>query len=189
MVISESGAVVDDVLEPDAQEIVHLGRWGIDAPVARYEKVVYLPLKPICQAMGISAPTQIRRIREHRVMAKHLRRFSLASPSGGGKQSTACIADRILGFWLGTISVNHVRPELRDWLLEFQEELVEAAYTALKSHLQRTSTPAGDVAMRAQLLRLERNQADALAFYFALEQRINDIEEVIFRPGEEEDEK
>lgn len=173
------------VLRPDAQESAHLARWNIDILVAQYEGMIYLPLSPICQAMGLASNGQIRRIREHVVMSKHFRRFYLGKDGrGANAQATACISERILGFWLGTISVSHVREEVREFILEFQEELVVAAHVALKQYLQRAAPRFTDseAAMRAQLLRLERTQAEALAFYFAVEQRVSDIEAELFKP-------
>lgn len=172
------------ILRPDAQELAHLERWDIDLPVAQYQRDIYIPLAPLCQAMGIASNGQIRRIREHPVMAKHFRRFYL-SRDGAGKntQATACISERVIGFWLGTISVNQVRAELRDWLLEFQEALVDAAHLALKQHLQRTPlTPESVRSLVQQLARLDGAHADTVAFCLLLDQRIADIEQVLFQP-------
>lgn len=84
----------------------------------------YTPMKPIVEGMGMAWQTQHRKLSE---------RFNkgiteMVIPSAGGSQSMTCLALRKLNGWLQTINPNKVRPEIRDKVIQYQEECDDVLY-------------------------------------------------------------
>jgi P22_AR N-terminal domain len=88
-----------------------------------------MPVRALCLYLGIASQMQIKALRKSRSMSPYLRRFTLTSPSGGGRQAQWCLHIRALAFWLaGHIDAEQVRPELQEGLLEWQDTLIHAAH-------------------------------------------------------------
>ncbi len=49
-------------------------------------------------------------------------------PTKGGTQNMICLALRKLAAWLNTISPNKVKPEIRDKVIQYQEECDDVLY-------------------------------------------------------------
>ncbi len=157
--------------EPLAQETVALDRWQVSFPLALDSSgEMFIPLRALCGYLGIAPNMQLRRIKEHPVLARHLRNFALMTPTRG-KRPTWCISHLVIGFWLGTISVTHVREELRTGLFEFQSDLVAAAHRLLFGD---TPAPSWRI-MQATVAALQSLVAQ-------LEDRIGHVERITLDP-------
>lgn len=175
--MSENGELAE---VPDGEDEIGLPRWNLNLPVALSHGKVFIPLAAICAALQLDTNTQIRRIKRHRVLAKHLRMFRLKTVKG--MRPTQCISERVLGFWLGTIGVEHVRADLQDWLAEFQEDVIEAAGMILVAHLSGDAQAPEKLldAMRRHMLTLGGDQAAAWQFMKMLEKRLGHLEDEVF---------
>lgn len=97
---------------------------GTNLYVVNHNGEPYTPMKPIVEGMGMAWQTQHRKLTE---------RFSkgiteMVIPSAGGSQSMTCLALRKLNGWLQTISPNKVKPEIRDKVIQYQEECDDVLY-------------------------------------------------------------
>lgn len=84
----------------------------------------YVPMRPIVEGMGLAWQSQLEKLKK---------RFSkgvteIVIPSNGGDQSMICLALRKLAGWLHTISPNKVKPEIRDKVIQYQEECDDVLY-------------------------------------------------------------
>lgn len=81
-------------------------------------------MKPIVEGMGLAWQTQ------HRKLSDRFKKgiTEMVIPSVGGAQSMICLALRKLAAWLNTISPNKVRPEIRDRVIQYQEECDDVLY-------------------------------------------------------------
>lgn len=141
------------------------------------DRAAYVPFTFLCQTIGIVNPQAARqRVSEHAVLARMLIRLPVETP--GGRQLTWCLERRALGFWLGSINANRLRPDVRPRLLEFQEQLVDIADRLLNGEVEATPAQA-----LAEIHRIKGEQADALAWVFSLERRIGTLEHVVLRPA------
>lgn len=138
----------------------------------------WTPFTFLCVALGIVGVRQMReRTLEHAVLGAML--HQLPVETAGGRQLAWCLERRALGFWMGTINIKKLRPEVQSRLLEFQEQLVDLADRLLHGEVDVTPMQA-----LAEVNRLKGAQADALAFILAMERRIGGLEHVVFAPGE-----
>jgi P22_AR N-terminal domain len=121
----------DRVEEPSSQKLLIMEQWdNAQFPVACDDAgSIYLPVRALCLYLGIASQMQIKTLRKSRSMSRYLRRFTLSSPAGGGRQAQWCLHIRALAFWLaGHIDAGQVRPELQEGLLEWQDTLIQAAH-------------------------------------------------------------
>lgn len=166
--------------QPETESMLTLQQWHLDVPVAASGGMPYIPLKTLCGYLGISSDMQVKRIKQHDIMGRYLRRFMLQTK--GGKQATYCLALRVVGFWLGSISVSSVRSEIRPRLIEFQEDLIDAAQELLGDR-QQESREDELARIRAQLLTHEALISGVSRFTIAMESRLGRVEHMI-DPGD-----
>lgn len=97
---------------------------GANLYVVSHNNEPYTPMKPIVEGMGMDWAAQFTKLKQ---------RFSkgvaeIAIPSIGGKQAMTCLSLRKLNGWLQTISPNKVKPEIRDKVIQYQEECDDVLY-------------------------------------------------------------
>lgn len=157
-------------------ELVHVPVTGADDLIAmRDGDDVWVALKPMCDTLGISYPTQLRKLRS-RSWAGIAQR---ATPSGGGIQQTTVITSDTVPMWLVTIDENRVAPEAKAKLIAYQRE----ARAALDAYFnKRLSTPPLmnelDVLRAAidQIAAAQRDAAEAKALAQRTDDRLAAIE-------------
>lgn len=84
----------------------------------------YVPMKPIVEGMGLTWQSQFEKLKQR--FRKGI--TEIVIPSKGGEQSMLCLALRKLAGWLHTISPNKVKPEIRDKVIQYQEECDDVLY-------------------------------------------------------------
>lgn len=186
---SESDGEEQPAETPEAEEIMHLDRWNVDLPVAISKGVSYIPVRAICAPFGIAHQMQIKRLkRSGTALNKYVRTFKIKGASKRGARDTTCIAVKAIGFMLGSISVQHVREELREFIFDFQEDLIDAADAMLAARLgrgQNTLTPDVLRGILAQLVTHDGEMSNLWRFMKMLEGRVGNIEDIVIDPDED----
>jgi hypothetical protein len=100
---------------------------------------VAVPVRTICLALGLDVSNQADRLREHDVLSRGLRMVKV--PIEGRVRSVVAILHDYIPFWLGTITPNQVRDEVREKLVLYQLELKD-----LLAAVYGTTTPLTDTA-------------------------------------------
>lgn len=89
--------------------------------------VVYVALKPIVEAMGLSWGSQYNRVQRNKILSEGI--FMMKMPfAKGGPQQSLCLRLDLLHGWLFTIDAMRVRRELQERVLLFQRECYEVLY-------------------------------------------------------------
>lgn len=104
--------------------------------------VHHVALRPICDALGIDWEAQRLRIRRHPVLNETACVTKAVAADGKEREVVALPLDKLNG-WLFGVSVNRVKPELREKLISYQRECFEV----LAQHFmpaQRPHNPAID---------------------------------------------
>lgn len=83
---------------------------------------VFVAVAPICNRLGLDVTAQRRRVQRSENLYGGA---MMASPSGGGEQDMLCIPLNRLAFFLATIDVKRVKPELREGLIQYQREAAD----------------------------------------------------------------
>lgn len=98
--------------------------YGDSLYVVNHNGEPYVPMKPIVEGMGLDWKSQHKKISQR--FSKGM--VEITIPSAGGVQAMTCLALRKLAAWLQTISPNKVRPEIRDRVIQYQEECDDVLY-------------------------------------------------------------
>ena len=156
---------------------------------------VYIPVRPICELLGVDWNGQRRRINRDPVLSEEVQGVDVTS-TPGGKQTMLCLPlDYISGFLFG-INATRVKPDLKEKIIRYQREcykvlaeaFVDGRLTANDGVDDLIATDPDNAAVQAyqmalaitklarQQLAIEvhlRNQAEALAEH---EARLREIE-------------
>ncbi|HGN0261244.1 TPA: phage antirepressor N-terminal domain-containing protein [Proteus mirabilis] len=97
---------------------------GNNLYVVNYNGEPHVPMKPIVEGMGLDWKSQFSKIKSR--FSKGM--VEITIPTKGGDQSMICLALRKLAGWLHTISPNKVKPEIRDKVIQYQEECDDVLY-------------------------------------------------------------
>lgn len=84
---------------------------------------VAIPLRLLCERIGLDTDAQAERLRNHAVLAAGLRVVNVEL--GGRIRSVMAIIHTKLPFWLATISPEQVNDETRPKLIRYQTELAD----------------------------------------------------------------
>lgn len=80
----------------------------------------YVPMKPICNNLGLDWDGQRQRIKRQPTLNKGA--VVITVPSSGGDQEMLCLPLSMLNGWLFGVDVNRVKEGLRDKLIKYQTE-------------------------------------------------------------------
>ncbi|ASB03034.1 MULTISPECIES: phage antirepressor N-terminal domain-containing protein [Proteus] len=92
--------------------------------VVEHNNEPYVPMKPIIEGMGLNWASQFTKLKKR--FSKGI--VEIAIPSKGGEQSMICLQLRKLSAWMLTIYPNKVKSEIRDKVIQFQEECDDVLY-------------------------------------------------------------
>lgn len=111
-------------------------------------QMVYVPLKPICDFLGVDWDGQRQRIRRDPVLSEVVKGAVIttapsASGRGGGPQEMLCLPLEFLNGYLFGINANRVREDIRDRVIRYQREcyqVLAAAFLETSPSDNTTST-------------------------------------------------
>jgi len=147
--------------------------------VFRPEEGMAIPVRLVCERLGLDLANQSKRLRKHPVLRQGLRKDRV--PIGERMQEIVVILHKYIPFWLATIDPAQVDDQYRNALILYQTELVDVLATIYLRQSGQTATPqqrqivqlAEEIRM---LLAAQRDQEERLS---AAEERITVVEAVI----------
>src|SRR5215203_2662771 len=81
------------------------------------EEVIYVPLRPLCDYLGLSWAGQRERTLRHPVLTNAVQYVRITRTPSGGPQTTLCLPLDLLPGWLFGISAERVKSELREKII------------------------------------------------------------------------
>jgi hypothetical protein len=115
-----------------------------------------LPVRAVCQALGLDPRYQLQRLREHDVLVAGLREVRMSQ--GGKLHVVVAILSRYIPFWLATVTPGQVAEAMRPKLVRYQTELVDVLNRLYGEELAPARPASPDLAIAA----LERRIDDLL---------------------------
>ncbi|MGF7409343.1 phage antirepressor N-terminal domain-containing protein [Providencia alcalifaciens] len=97
---------------------------GTNLCIVNHDGNPYVPMKPIIEGMGLDWASQFTKLKKR--FSKGI--VEITIPSKGGQQSMTCLAMHKLTGWLYSIMPNKVKPEIRDKVIQYQEECDDVLY-------------------------------------------------------------
>ncbi len=138
---------------------------GVEIYAVKDEKGKDLvPIKPICQALGVNTPGQIQKIQSHRIYSSVVW-LSHTTGADGKQYEMLCIDAEFVYGWLMGINPDNVSDQVRDSLIKYQLECHHALYRYFHGRGQR----------QQDLLEAER---EAIARLSKLDERIKESDAI-----------
>src|SRR5690606_35850380 len=95
------------------------------------EDQIYVPLRPICDYLGLSYAGQRERVGRDPVLSENVHQIRISrSVEDGSDQEMVCLALKFLPGWLFGVSVNRVKEELREKIIRYQRESYDVLWEA-----------------------------------------------------------
>ncbi len=118
------------VIEPIEQRLVALAQAGDDEVLAARteDATIYVPVRPLCTALGLGWSPQLRKIRADEVLAEGTRQLRLQTR--GGPQVMLCMDLDAIPLWLAGIEPSRVREDLRERLKAYKRWVRKVVYDA-----------------------------------------------------------
>lgn len=98
---------------------------GVSLFVVNRNGEPFTPMKPIVEGMGMDWMGQFTKLKQR--FKSTIEEISIVAADGKSRPMI-CLALRKLNGWLQTISPNKVRPEIRDKVIQYQEECDDVLY-------------------------------------------------------------
>lgn len=97
------------------------------------EEQIYIPLRPMCDYLGLSYTGQRDRIRRDPVLSENIHQVRISrSLEEGSDQEMVCLALKFLPGWLFGVSVNRIKEELREKIVRYQREGYDVLWEAFQ---------------------------------------------------------
>lgn len=87
----------------------------------------FVPIKPICEALGINYATQLEKIKEDEILGAVVPLRGTTGSDGKTYQMT-CLPFELVFGWLFTINPKNVAPEAKDNVIRYRMECYHALY-------------------------------------------------------------
>jgi hypothetical protein len=105
------------------------------------ERRIYVPVRPICDYLGLSWSGQRERVMRDEVLAESVRfvRVTRTNPKGGDPELLCLPLDYLPG-WMFGVSANRVKPELKERITLYKRECYRRLWDAFKHEILPATT-------------------------------------------------
>ena len=97
-----------------------------------------VPIRPICEALGIAYPTQFQKIQEDEDLSSTIT-LRVTVGADGKQREMACLPVEFVFGWLFTINPKNVKPEAQSAVRRYRMECYRALYEHFTGCLLYTS--------------------------------------------------
>lgn len=124
---------------------------GVNIFAESTEQGIFIPIKPICEALGIDDSAQKQRIHRHYILSTTEVTLTSVAADGKAREMTCLPLEYVYG-WLFTIDANLVSESVRERVADYQRECYDALYAHFAGRARRAQEQAR---AEAELLRLK----------------------------------
>ena len=129
-------------------------------------QAVYVPIRPICDFLGVDWSSQRQRINRDAILSRHFVVVTTTKSGRGSPNMLALPLDYLNG-WMFGINANRVKTEIRDKLLRYQEEcyrVLAEAFLTRSPETAVTPTEASLLQVREMGLAIARMAEEQIEF-------------------------
>lgn len=130
---------------------------------------IYVPLRPICDYLGLAWAGQYQRINRDAVLSEAATSVTVTHTDVGRTMGTKtsdmiCLPLKYLNGWLFGVNVGRVKEELRERLIRYQKECYEVLAQAFQSPATRSDASATLMQVREMGLAIARMAEEQMEF-------------------------
>lgn len=122
---------------------------GVNIFAESTEQGIFIPIKPICEALGIDDSAQKQRIHRHYILSSTEVTLTSVAADGKAREMTCLPLEYVYG-WLFTIDANLVSEAVRERVADYQRECYDALYGHFAGRARRAEQHAR---LEAEMLR------------------------------------
>ncbi|MBD5273432.1 MAG: hypothetical protein HDS36_01000 [Bacteroides sp.] len=150
---------------------------GIEISTVEKDGEFYVPVKPICQAIGIDFSSQIARVKESPLIAPSMVIIATVGADNCTREMV-CLPEKLVYGWLASINPGKVSPEARENVIRYQKECYEILYIHFhqKAHRDETLT-AMEIRQRKVVEDLNRKKKDLASELRKAEMKLRKIQD------------
>lgn len=109
---------------------------GVEIVTVEQDGEVYIPIKPICTALGISDRPQREKMLQDEILAS-VGNVILSTGADGKQYEMFCLPIKYIYGWLFTIQPERVAPEAREKVIKYRRECYDVLYDHFSGGLRR----------------------------------------------------
>ena len=165
-----------------------------DALVAALVRVheqpeIYVPLRPICEYLGLNWSGQLQRLRRDEVLREALQFVCITHTNpAGGDPNVVCLPLEYLPGWLFGISTSRVRPDLQAKITQYRRECFRVLWQAFQATalaaLESRRSPSDAATSLTHIRDMGLAIAQMADQQLALEQRVSSTEDRLDRAAQ-----
>lgn len=110
---------------------------GIDIVTVEKDGDIYVPIKPICEAIGVAFERQYYKIQADDILASTVT-LTVMVAADGKEREMVCLPLRYVYGWLFTINPKKVAPEAREAVIRYRRECYDVLYEYFTGSMRRT---------------------------------------------------
>lgn len=111
---------------------------GIDIVTVEKDGEIFVPIKPICEAIGINYTTQVEKLQKHHILSGSTVPLRGIVAADGKGREMLCLPLRFVYGWLFTISPANVAESVRESVVKYQMECYNALYDHFTGSMRHT---------------------------------------------------
>ncbi len=105
------------------------------------QQQAYVPLKPICEFLGVAWSPQLRRINRDPILSEVATSVTVTVTEAGQRGQMFCLPLDYLNGWLFGINATRVKDTIRERLLRYQRECYQVLAQAFSGQSEDTESP------------------------------------------------
>lgn len=152
------------------------------------EPKVYVPLRPLCDYLGLDWSAQLKRTRRDEVLRDYLISVVITTTEigiGKGRRELTCLELEQLPGWLFTISARRVKPELRKKIILYRRQCFKVLWQAFQTDtFQEKSTNSSTMTSLANIKATGQAIAELAEQQMELEQRVSNHDQRLDKASE-----
>jgi hypothetical protein len=148
---------------------------SVEISLTKEGENVFVPIKPICEALGIDHSSQFQCIKEHVLLGPTV--VQIPTVGGDGKlREMLCLPIKSIFGWLCLIDARKVKPEAFDTVIVWQKKAYEVLYEKyfMEPILQKKKLMRM-LELENQMLKLESDRKDINASIKAIKEEYEDV--------------
>lgn len=100
---------------------------GVEISFPKQGETIFVPIKPVCEVLGIDHSAQIQTLKNHPILASTMVENPTVAADGKERNMLALPLKYFFG-WLFTIDARKVKPESAEAVIEYQEKVYTVIY-------------------------------------------------------------
>ena len=110
---------------------------GVEIVAVEQDGTIYVPIKPICMAVGVAYESQVNKIKEHPILAQTISLRDMVAADGKHRE-LLCLPLKFVYGWLFAISPANVSEQTKASVIKYQAECCDVLYEHFTGTMRRT---------------------------------------------------